>query len=75
MAHVQQIRGALLIIHGMIDENVHFRHTGRLVNALIRAGIPHELLPFPEERHGPRREEDRVFLERRIFEFLKRSLA
>jgi dipeptidyl-peptidase-4 len=75
MAHVAQIRGALLIVHGMIDENVHFRHTGRLVNALIRAGVPHELLPFPEERHGPRREEDRVFLERRIFEFLKRALT
>lgn len=75
MTHLSQIRGPLLVIHGMIDENVHFRHTGRLITALIRAGIPHELLPFPEERHGPRREEDRVFLERRIFAFLSRALC
>jgi dipeptidyl-peptidase 4 len=75
MEHVKDIRGPLLIVHGMIDENVHFRHTGRLVTALIREGIPHELLPFPEERHGPRSEKDRAFLERRIFEFLQDALA
>ncbi len=28
--------GQLLLVHGLIDENVHFRHTARLVNALIR---------------------------------------
>lgn len=33
----------LLIIHGMIDENVHFAHTSQLVNALIRAGKPYQL--------------------------------
>jgi dipeptidyl-peptidase 4 len=74
MPHVKHITGDLFIIHGMIDENVHFRHTGRLVNALIREGIPHEVLFFPEERHGPRREEDRAFAERRIAEFFDRAL-
>jgi len=49
----------------MIDENVHFRHTVRLINALIRTHKPYELILFPDERHGPRRLEDRVYLEER----------
>jgi dipeptidyl-peptidase-4 len=75
MAHVANIRGRLLLVHGMIDENVHFRHTGRLMQALIDAGIPFELLAYPEERHSPRRETDRVALERRIAEFFRAALA
>jgi dipeptidyl-peptidase-4 len=74
MTHLDTLTGKLLIIHGMIDENVHFRHTGRLVTALIHAGIPHELIVFPEERHMPRRQEDRAYIERRIGEFFKAAL-
>ena len=36
--------------------NVHFRHTTRLINALIRARKPYDLLLFPDERHMPRME-------------------
>ncbi|THU49901.1 hypothetical protein C4D60_Mb06t14430 [Musa balbisiana] len=53
MHHVHKIRGKLLLVHGMIDENVHFRHTARLVNLLIAAGKSNELLLFPDERHMP----------------------
>ena len=33
----------LLIIHGMIDENVHFAHTSQLIDALVRARKPYQL--------------------------------
>jgi dipeptidyl-peptidase 4 len=69
LAHVENMRGRLLLVHGLIDENVHFRHTARLINALIRARKPYELMLFPDERHGPRRSEDRVYLEERIRNF------
>lgn len=36
----------LLIVHGLIDENVHFSHTERLIEALIAAGKPHRLQVF-----------------------------
>jgi dipeptidyl-peptidase-4 len=72
MAHVDAIQGKLLLVHGLIDENVHFRHTARLINALIRARKPYDLLLFPDERHSPRRLEDRVYMEERIRDcFLK----
>ncbi|MQL80957.1 hypothetical protein Taro_013410 [Colocasia esculenta] len=74
MHHVHNIKGRLLLVHGMIDENVHFRHTARLVNALIAAAKPYELLVFPDERHMPRRLKDRVYMEQRIWEFLERNL-
>ena len=40
MAHVDHIQGRLLLTHGLIDENVHFRHTARLVNALDQGAGP-----------------------------------
>jgi dipeptidyl-peptidase-4 len=64
----------LLIVHGMIDENVHFRHTARLMNALNSAQEPYDLLIFPDERHLPRGEDDRRYLEARLVEFFDRTL-
>jgi dipeptidyl-peptidase-4 len=75
MTHAGDITGALLLIHGLIDENVHFRHTGRLLQeSLIPLGIPYEQIVFPEERHHLRREADRVLLERVVGEFFARTL-
>jgi dipeptidyl-peptidase-4 len=74
MKHVDQMRGHLLIVHGLIDENVHFRHTARLINALIAARKPYELMLFPDERHSPRRLADRVYMEERIVDFFEREL-
>ena len=76
MTHVAGLRDrSLLLVHGLIDENVHFRHSARLVNAMIRAGIDHELFLFPDERHVPRAEADRSFMEDRISAFFRRTLA
>ena len=74
LTHIDRLRGKLLVIHGMIDENVHFRHTARLMQSLIDAGKPFETLLYPNERHMPRSEQDLVHMERRILEFFQRSL-
>ena len=73
-AHVKHIKGKLLVLHGLIDENVHFRHTARLINALIAHRIRYELMLFPDERHMPRKMEDRVYMEERIAEFFETNL-
>lgn len=64
----------LLLIHGLIDENVHFRHTARLINALIAARKHYDLLLFPSERHSPRGLEDRIYMEQRIAEYVAAHL-
>lgn len=74
MYHVENLKGHLMIIHGLIDENVHFRHSARLINALIRANKPYELVLFPDERHMPRKLDERVYMEERIFEFIRKYL-
>jgi dipeptidyl-peptidase 4 len=72
--HVEKMKGKLMLVHGLIDENVHFRHTARLINALIHARKPYDLLLFPDERHMPRRLEDRIYLEERVCEFFTLNL-
>ncbi len=74
MAHVDKMQGKLLLVHGLIDENVHFRHTARLINALIHARKPYALLLFPDERHTPRRVADRIYMEERVRDFFIENL-
>jgi dipeptidyl aminopeptidase/acylaminoacyl peptidase len=47
------LKGALLICHGMVDTNVHFQDTVRLVQRLIELRKTNwELAVFPVEDHG-----------------------
>jgi len=69
-----RLQDPLLIVHGLIDENVHFRHTARLMNALNSAQKRYDLLIFPDERHLPRGEDDRRYMEARLVEFFDRAL-
>jgi dipeptidyl-peptidase-4 len=41
----------LLLVHGTADDNVYYRHTLRLTDALIRAGREFEVLPLPGVTH------------------------
>ncbi len=75
MTHVDRIRGSLMLVHGLLDENVHFRHTARLVQALNRAHKAHDLLMLPDERHSPRDEPGRVYVEERMAAFFEKTLA
>ena len=74
LEQVGGVRGKLLVVHGMLDENVHFRHTARLINALNRARKPYDVLLFPDERHMPRLPADRVYLNERIVEYFRAHL-
>lgn len=69
ITHVARLEGRLLLIHGLVDENVHFRHTARLITALTAAGKPYDLLLFPEERHVPRDAAGLAYQERRLAEY------
>lgn len=43
----------LLLIHGLVDDNVVPAHSLRLSAALLAAGRPHEFLPLPGATHSP----------------------
>nr|XP_014088753.1 dipeptidyl peptidase 9 isoform X1 [Bactrocera oleae]XP_014088754.1 dipeptidyl peptidase 9 isoform X1 [Bactrocera oleae]XP_036233185.1 dipeptidyl peptidase 9 isoform X1 [Bactrocera oleae]XP_036233186.1 dipeptidyl peptidase 9 isoform X1 [Bactrocera oleae]XP_036233187.1 dipeptidyl peptidase 9 isoform X1 [Bactrocera oleae]XP_036233188.1 dipeptidyl peptidase 9 isoform X1 [Bactrocera oleae]XP_036233189.1 dipeptidyl peptidase 9 isoform X1 [Bactrocera oleae]XP_036233190.1 dipeptidyl peptidase 9 i len=61
----------LLLIHGLIDENVHFYHTSQLISALNRANKPYDLHIFPEERHSLRNLESNKNYETKLLAFLQ----
>jgi dipeptidyl-peptidase-4 len=44
MTHVAGVQGALMLVHGLVDENVHFRHTARLAQV---ARLPRGPRPPP----------------------------
>jgi dipeptidyl-peptidase-4 len=57
-----------------VDENVHFRHTARLIAALTAADKAYDLAIFPEERHMPRDAKGLEYMERRIYEYFRDNL-
>lgn len=65
---------SLLLIHGLIDENVHFRHTAKLTQSLNSRRKRYDLLVLPGERHSPHKLEARVYIEDRIFDFFRAHL-
>jgi dipeptidyl aminopeptidase/acylaminoacyl peptidase len=63
--HFSNIRGRLLIVHGLRDPNVSPRNTEMACEELSRLGIPFDLLTFDDEGHGIWRTANRrVLLER-----------
>ncbi|XP_070178720.1 dipeptidyl peptidase 9-like isoform X2 [Littorina saxatilis] len=64
----------LLIVHGLIDENVHFHHTSQLVTALVKACKPHRLQVYPNERHGIRSPESNEHYKTLVLSFLQDNL-
>uniref|UniRef100_A0A4W3JUY0 dipeptidyl-peptidase IV n=1 Tax=Callorhinchus milii TaxID=7868 RepID=A0A4W3JUY0_CALMI len=64
----------LLILHGFLDENVHFFHTNFLVSQLIRAGKPYQLQIYPNERHSIRCPESGEHYEIMLLHFLQEYL-
>ncbi len=47
-----KLHGRLLLLHGLIDDNVHLQNSERLIRALQRANKQFELMLYPESRHG-----------------------
>jgi dipeptidyl-peptidase-4 len=74
LTHAARLQGKLLLVHGLVDENVHFRHTARLINALIGAQKDYDLLVFPEERHMPRDAAGLEYMERRLVQYFQQHL-
>jgi dipeptidyl-peptidase 4 len=49
---VKDLSGRLLLIHGVMDNNVHMQNTTQLVYELQKAGKQFDLMIYPTQRHG-----------------------
>jgi dipeptidyl aminopeptidase/acylaminoacyl peptidase len=69
------LKGALLICHGMVDTNVNFQDTVRLVEKLIELRKTNwEVAPYPVEDHGFEREESWADEYKRILKLFNENL-
>ncbi|HEX5732848.1 MAG TPA: S9 family peptidase [Blastocatellia bacterium] len=48
----KDLHGKILLIHGMIDDNVHMQNTIQFAYELQNAGKQFELMLYPKSRHG-----------------------
>ena len=46
------LHGALMLIHGSIDDNVHMANTLQFAYELQKAQKPFQLMLYPKSRHG-----------------------
>ena len=52
LARAGRIRGKLLLVHSMMDDNVHPQHTMQLLTALGNASVDADVRIYPPGRHG-----------------------
>jgi dipeptidyl-peptidase-4 len=74
LSHIANLRGKLLLVHGMADDNVLFQNSVLLMDALQRARIPFEMMAYPGKKHGIAGKDARVHLFGMVLGFFERSL-
>ena len=63
-----------LLIHGMVDDNVHLQNTINFIEALVRDGKPYQLYLQPGEKHGFSAYSARLYLTKRRLKFFDENL-
>jgi dipeptidyl-peptidase-4 len=58
LPYAQGLRGKLLVIHGMSDDNVLFLHSTKLFRKLQDLNEPFEVMVYPGAKHGLIRQHD-----------------
>jgi dipeptidyl aminopeptidase/acylaminoacyl peptidase len=48
----KDLHGRLLIVHGVMDDNVHVQNSLQLIQALEQADRDFEMMVYPQSRHG-----------------------
>ena len=74
LAAADRLTAKLLIIHGTADDNVHMQNTMNFIDALVKAGKPHEIQIQPGQSHGFSGDRASRFLNERIVDFFQRNL-
>ena len=69
----KNLKGKLLIVHNLEDDNVLFQNTAQMVDALERAGRPFEMQVFTQKTHGVTGAEARQ-LNAAMVDFFERTL-
>lgn len=75
LTYAGSLERPVLLLHGLIDDNVGFQDTAQYVEELIQAGNEDfEMMMYPSEDHGFTEPESWYDEYRRIFEFFEKHL-
>jgi dipeptidyl-peptidase-4 len=69
-----KLHGALLLVHGTSDDNVHFQNTIQMIDALIKANKQFRLMIYPNKTHSIAGKDARVHLFTMIEDHFEREL-
>ena len=72
--YAEGLSDALLITHGLVDDNVHFQDTARLIQRLIELEKTFEVMIYPVEPHTIQTEASRYDYARRAAAFFEEHL-
>lgn len=74
LTYVESMRGELLLMHGMADDNVSFANTTTLMKALQDRGRRFELMLYPGAKHGLQEGAVATHRYHTVLDFLTRKL-
>jgi dipeptidyl-peptidase-4 len=69
-----KLHGALMLVHGTSDDNVHFQNSIQMIDALIKAGKQFRLMIYPNKTHSIAGKDSRVHLFTMIEDHFEREL-
>ncbi len=72
--YAENLKGPLMIYHGMADDNVLFTHSTRLYKHLQDLAIPFETMDYPGKKHSIKGKETGIHLYKTITNFFNRNL-
>lgn len=74
--HIDGLDEPVLLIHGMADDNVVFRHSIMLMDAMQKSGRHNmRVMTYPGEKHGFRDPANKTHRDRQILEFFLETLS
>jgi dipeptidyl-peptidase-4 len=68
------LHGALLLVHGALDDNVHPQNATQFAYALQRAGKPFQMMIYPKAAHGVSDPSQAPHLRRLMLDFTTQNL-
>ena len=72
--HAEKLEGALLLVHGSADDNVHFQNSMEMVDALVDAGKDFDFFAYPNRNHGIYGGNTRLHLFNMMLDFVRENL-
>ena len=72
--NADKLHGALLLVHGTSDDNVHFQNSIQMIDALIKAGKQFRLMIYPNKTHSIAGKDARIHLFTMIVDHFEREL-